>query len=293
MRRILLRAHAKVNLGLEVVERRSDGYHDIDTIFQTISLADELELTPRDDERVTLRSEGLRVPEGEGNLAVRAGRLLVERTGCPGVAIELGKRIPVAAGLGGGSADAAAVLVGMNALLGLGLTSEALRAHALELGSDVPFLVEGGTARGRGRGEILDRLPPLALTGLVLVVPPIAISAAEAYRDVRIRLTDQDRFTRLNCSAIQDGVSPGVLAGLVNDLQEGQVRSHPEIRRAIDALLDAGADAAIMSGSGPSVVGLVRSKEEAELVASRVPECGRVVLAVQPVDIGAEIVTTE
>ena len=291
MKRIILRAHAKVNLGLRVVARRADGFHDIDTIFQTVSLADAIVMERRADSRVTLCARGLVVPAGPENLAVRAAALVVDRTGCPGVSIELDKRIPVAAGLGGGSADAAAVLVGMNHLLNLGVEAAGLREMALELGSDVPFLIEGGTARGRGRGEILDPLRPLDEIAFVLVVPQIAIRASEAYALARIGLTESDAFTRLNCSAIQDGELPGQLADLRNDLEEGQVRSHPEIGRVKRTLLDAGALTAVMSGSGPAVVALVRSEEEAGVVASRVPQCGWVVLAVQPVVVGAQIVT--
>ena len=290
VKRITVLAHAKLNLGLQVVAKRDDGFHDIDTVFQTISLADGIAIKERRDATVTLRATGLAVPEDETNLAFRAASLVIERTGCPGVAIELEKRTPVAAGLGGGSADAAAVLVGMETLYGLGLDPGRLRAMALELGSDVPFLIEGGTARGRGRGEILDRLRPIVGVAFVLVVPPIAIRAGEAYASAGIRLTERDRFIRLSCSAIQEGDLPGCLAGLRNDLEEGQVRSHPEIGRIKQTLLDAGALAVVMSGSGPAVFALVRGKEEAREVASRVPECGWAVLVVQPVDVGAQVV---
>lgn len=285
---LTLEAYAKVNLGLAVTARRADGYHEIDTIFQTVSLSDTIRIESC-DEVTTLSVTGLEVPAGRGNLAHRAAETLITRTGCSPVALTLTKRIPVAAGLGGGSSDAAAVLNGMNTLFGLRLRPEELEQIALELGSDVPFLVQGGTARGQGRGDVLTRLPGLTGVALVLVTPRVAVTAAQGYALARIGLTESATLIRLRCSAIQEGGTGLLELPLRNDLEAGVVSCCPDVAGARAALAEAGARAIVMSGSGPTVLALTRDDEEARQVASRVDGRGLQIHIVRPTATGSSV----
>jgi len=290
MSRVVLRVHAKINLGLAVVRRRPDGYHDIDTLFQTVSLADTVTVEPAPGREISLAVEGDGVPSGPSNLAWAAASAVIERTGSPAVAISLTKRIPVAAGLGGGSADAAGVMVGMNELFGLGLSLSDLRGIGLAVGSDVPFLVGGGTARGRGRGEDVEQLPALRGAWFVLVTPAVEVSAASAYRAARIGLTQSAELIRLNRSAIQDGDVPGLARRLRNDLEAGVVLSCPDVATIKARLRDLGVIGAVMSGSGPTVVGVADSEEAATAAASRLTGRDWRVYVVEPIDAGCRIV---
>lgn len=283
---VVVEAHAKINLSLAVGPLRDDGYHEIDTLFQTVTLCDTVELAPLNAGAVELVVVEGDVPRGPDNLAWQAAEAVMERTGCPGVRIRLTKRIPVAAGLGGGSADAAAVLVGMNVLHKISADTSFLLSLAAGIGSDVPFLVEGGTARGRGRGELLQRLPVWDECALVLVTPRIAISARDAYDWARIGLTEEDLFTRLNCSGIQKGGAGLSAAPLFNDLEAGVVAAHPEVGAVRAALLEAGALRARMSGSGPTVFGLAGSKEDAGRIVSRLGARDWTIHVVEPIDAG-------
>jgi 4-diphosphocytidyl-2-C-methyl-D-erythritol kinase len=285
---ITLDAHAKVNLGLAVLARRGDGYHEIDSVLQTISLADGVRLDgPRGT--VSLTAEGADIPWDATNLAWRAAEAVIRATSCPAVGISLSKNIPVAAGLGGGSADAAAVLVGMNALWDLGLDEDELLALASSIGSDVPFLVFGGTARARGRGEVLERLRPVTGVWFVLATPQAHVSAADAYVSARIGLTESQNLTKVILSAIQSARTEDLARGLLNDLEAGVVRWCPEVAAAREALEAAGAVGVVMSGSGPTVFGLARSQEEARGIASRLAGRGFDIHVEEPVDTGSLI----
>lgn len=288
MRALRIEAYAKVNLGLAVLARREDGFHDIETLFQSVSLCDVVRLAPREEGRgVGLNVSGLEVPAGPSNLAWRAAEsLLTETASCPGVEIEIEKRIPVAAGLGGGSADAAAVLHGMNALFGLGIGAGRLRELGLELGSDVPFMLRGGTALGRGRGELLEDSEPVSEMALVLVTPDFGVTAAEAYGAARIGLTERPRLTKVSCSALREGDRGALERALRNDLEAGVILARPEVAEIKEDLLRCGAVAAALSGSGPTVYGVVRDRAEGDSVAALLPGPGRTVHVVEPIDIG-------
>lgn len=290
MTSVRVEAHAKVNLGLAVLGRREDGYHEIDTVLQTVSLSDTITLTPRaGSKRVSLEAEGLDVPLDESNLAHAAARAVMDGTGCGGVHVALRKRIPVGAGLGGGSADAAAVLVGMNTLYNLGLSVGRLRELGAGIGSDVPFLVEGGTARARGRGEVLDRLPPFKGAWFVLATPRFEVSAREAYEAARIGLTEAARFIKVICSGMQEGDLDAVAGALTNDLEAPVLARYPEVGRVRDALLESGALAAVMTGSGPTVLGLARRREDAARTASRLETRDWSLHIVEPIETGCRI----
>lgn len=294
MARIGVLVHAKINLGLAVVARRADGYHDIETIYQTVSLSDTVELRSRPDRTdISIAAAGEAVPLDRSNLAWRAAEAVIARTGSGGVSIELTKRIPIAAGLAGGSADAAGVLVGMNELFALGLGLADLRDLALSIGSDVPFMIRGGTARGRGRGEVLDQLPAITGAWFVLVNPGREVAAAEAYARARIGLTRSQESIRLNRSAIQDGDVPGLARGLRNDLEAGVVLSCPDVAVIKERLADTGVLGAVMSGSGPTVVGVTGSAESAAEIATRLSGCDWRIHVVEPIDAGCRITHRE
>lgn len=289
--RIAVEAHAKVNLGLAVGDARDDGYHDIETVFQSISLADTLVMEAADEESDSLSVGGLTVSDGPDNLvAVALGRLR-SRTGFPGVRVSLRKRIPVAAGLGGGSSDAAAALAGARALFGLDVDDGTLADVCLEVGSDVPFFLTGGTALGTGRGELLEPLPRLDRGFFVIVAPETPVRAAEAYGRVRIGLTDDAGFIRLICSAIREGDLRALARALRNDLEPGVVSLCPRVSAVKDELLRAGALGAVMSGSGPTVLGIYEKEEKARAGASRLRERGHTTYVTVPIDVGYSIST--
>ncbi|MFH1690085.1 MAG: 4-(cytidine 5'-diphospho)-2-C-methyl-D-erythritol kinase [Candidatus Eisenbacteria bacterium] len=290
LHRVSVEAFAKINLGLAVTGVRPDGYHDIETVYQSVSLCDTVVLGPLEGpHRVSLTVHGSSLPDGPDNLAWRAAEAARATFGCGGVSIELTKRIPVAAGLGGGSADAAAVLVGMDALFDLRAPADALLDLAASIGSDVPFMLSGGTALGTGRGEKLERLPALVGVWFVLAAPRFGVSAGEAYGIPRIGLTEAASFTRVNCLAVREGDIPTLAKGLRNDLEAGVASAYPEVARVKEALLEQGALAAVMSGSGPTVVGLVPDEATGKDMASRLARCDVDIHVVAPIDVGQSV----
>ncbi len=263
----MLTAAAKVNLALEVLDRRADGYHEIATVLQTIDLADRLTLEESDTVELTCETGG--IPTDGSNLAVRAAVALREAGKIDrGVRITLDKRIPVAAGLGGGSSDAAAVLLGLNRLWQLRWSTPRLAEVAVTLGMDVPFFLRGGVALGTGRGE---RLRPVAGAPLALVLanPGVAVSTAEAYgRVTRTMYTDGTRCGAL-IGALATRRPARIAATLYNGLEAAVMPVHPDIARMRAALVAAGALGAIMSGSGPTVFAVARSFEQARQIRRR------------------------
>lgn len=244
---VQVRVPAKLNLDLRVGARRADGYHAVSTVMQAVALFDVVALS--DDVEHRLSVSGFAVPTGPENLALRAAAALPQ--GSP-VHIGLRKRIPPGAGLGGGSADAAAVLVGLNALCRLGLTDDELARIGATLGSDVPFFIRGGRQRATGRGEILEPLPSLAPDPLVIVKPPFGVSTRDAY-------------------AWFDEIGPG---GSDNDLEAAVFAHHPELAAAKAELLAAGAPRALMSGSGSALYAVVPSMRKARAAARAFRERG-------------------
>ncbi|MGH7356609.1 MAG: 4-(cytidine 5'-diphospho)-2-C-methyl-D-erythritol kinase [Candidatus Rokuibacteriota bacterium] len=266
-RRLVVLAAAKVNLALEVLGKRADGYHEIATVLQTVDLSDRIVL--EEAPGLEFRTSAADVPADERNLAARAAAALRDAAGeTRGARITLDKRIPVAAGLGGGSTDAAAVLLGLNRLWRLRWPVAKLADVAVALGMDVPFFLRGGVALGTGRGEQLEPLRGGTLA-LVLVNPGFGVSTAEMYgRVTPAMLTDGGRCRRV-IEALRQRRTERVAASLYNGL-EGAAAPHPEIARMKAALLAAGALGAQMSGSGPTVFGVARSREHARQIRDRV-----------------------
>jgi 4-diphosphocytidyl-2-C-methyl-D-erythritol kinase len=248
-----LQAHAKINLDLRVLGKRPDGYHELRTIFQTISLADEIGLAfePAPETRVVIEGN----VDIEDNLIARAARLFLAENGIAGtVRCELRKHIPMGAGLGGGSSDAAAVLRAMPALTGIPTPQRKLHAMAAQLGSDVPFFLYGGTAVGIGRGDEIFPLPPAPELYGLLVTPDIHVSTAEAYHALSARLDpDQAAQKREQFGELVWSLD---LRQARNDFEAAVFELHPELARIRETLAGAGAILARMTGSGSAIFGL-------------------------------------
>jgi len=266
---ITLTAPAKINLTLEVLRRREDGYHDIRSVMQRITLADTLTLEPASQFKLTCSDPLLEGPE---NLVWRAAELLRQRCAVQrGAALHLEKRIPVAAGLGGGSSDCAAALAGLTRLWDLGLDRNTLLALSAELGSDVPFfMVDSPTALAEGRGERLTSLPPLPERWVVLAKPDLGISAADVYRAFPTERWSDGGRTTTWLSKTQRGH----LRGPFNDLEPVALAVAPAAATARQALLDAGAMTPVMAGSGSTYFALFERQTDAELVRDRLARAG-------------------
>lgn len=280
-------ARAKINLTLDILGKRRDGYHDLETVMQTIELHDLLEFSPADQE-ISLSVEGGRAPSGRDNLVYLAADRL--RTICSvrkGVKIRLKKDIPVEAGLGGGSADAAVTLLVLNEMWGTGLSLDRLIKIGEQLGSDIPFSLLGGTAMARGRGELLEQLPPCPTMGLVLVKPPFGVSTASVYRAYSTGAAFKRPDNPAMVNAIRQRNIGEIAKNLANVLEQVTINMYPEVAKIKFKLIEAGALAALMSGSGPTVFGLAADLEEARAVASRYRRSDELVLVTQTFNQGA------
>ncbi|MBI5804955.1 4-(cytidine 5'-diphospho)-2-C-methyl-D-erythritol kinase [candidate division TA06 bacterium] len=292
---IKLKAYAKLNLHLEVLGKRPDGYHDLWSIFHLVSLYDELKFEPLENGRIILTCNNDHLPVNEKNLVVKAARLLqgylkdhviLRKTTClpseesfedpsacqaisptqgdtlqgdrlPGAKITLTKNIPIGAGLGGGSSDAAAALQGLPKLWGMEISSPELHRMALGLGSDVPYFLQGGTALVTGRGEKIKPLDWKQAYHFVIVYPGFGVSTAWAYKNLKIPLTKGPGFSKMINYGPSLGPEPGQLAiSLCNDLEKAVIPSHPQIDQIKQELVQSGALGALMSGSGSSVFGI-------------------------------------
>ncbi len=262
---------AKINLFLNVLFKRKDGYHEIATLFERIRLSDRINLT-RVPSGIKIKSASRKIPRGPKNLAYQAAKLLKDRFSVKqGVVIDIQKNIPVSAGLGGGSSNAATVLLGLNELWGLGLSKKQLLELAGVLGSDVPFFVlETPFALGRGRGEILKKINPPAGLKLwhCLVKPPFGISTKEAYQSLKLSsLTPKKTDAKILLHSVFRGDSKRLRKLLTNSLEQSLNKRVVKIFEIKAALDKQGALASLMSGSGPSVFGIYRSKKKAAQAA--------------------------
>jgi len=272
--RLRLMAPAKINWTLEVLGRRPDAFHNVKTVLQTIDLCDSLEIETAAE--LTLEATGEGLPPPEENLTIRAARLLRETTGYRGGArMRLAKNIPVAAGLGGGSSDAAAALRGLDRLWGLTLPPEQLVELAAEVGSDVPFFLRGGTALAEARGERITPLPDAPSTAILVIVPPLSIP--EKTRRM---------YSLLGLKHYGDGAASDRLADALRQgrpLKESDMydvfgalafRAFPELQTCRQALIQAGAGAVHLAGSGPALFVLLRDEEQGERLARATADAG-------------------
>ncbi|WP_096225975.1 4-(cytidine 5'-diphospho)-2-C-methyl-D-erythritol kinase [Geobacillus sp. FJAT-46040] len=256
--RLSIKAPAKINLSLDVLYKRPDGYHEVKMVMTTIDLADRIELValPEED-AIRIVSQNRFVPDDCRNLAYQAAKLLKETFSIrQGVAISIAKHIPVAAGLAGGSSDAAATLRGLNKLWQLGLTMDELAELGAKIGSDVAFCVYGGTALATGRGEIITPIASPPPCWVVLAKPPIGVSTAEVYRNLELeRVSHPDVDAMVRAIERQDYAAICRLVG--NVLEEVTLKKYPEVAHIKEQMKRFGADAVLMSGSGPTVFGLI------------------------------------
>ncbi|MFY9323792.1 MAG: 4-(cytidine 5'-diphospho)-2-C-methyl-D-erythritol kinase [Syntrophomonadaceae bacterium] len=260
---VILDAPAKINLTLDIKGKRPDGYHELETVMHQINLADKITIT-QIPEGIEVSSNCPELPAGEGNLAYKAAWTILDKhPGQGGVAIHIEKAIPIGAGLAGGSTDAAATLKGINALYKLDLSPRQLMSLALEIGSDVPFCLQGGTALARGRGEKLESLPLNMNFHFLLVKPSFSVSTAEVYSQFDLSQVNQKPDTRRFLEGWHHCDIISVCHAMENVLETVTAVRYPEIESIKKRLVKLGALKALMSGSGPTVFGLFRDKASA------------------------------
>lgn len=267
------RAYAKINIGLDVLRRRTDGYHEVKMIMQTVDIYDELVLEKREQPGIELCTDNSELPIDGDNLIYRAAALLFqEKKITEGVSIKLTKRIPIAAGMAGGSADAAAALRGLNELFDMGYSLPELQALGVRLGADIPYCLAGGTMLSEGIGEILTPLPAPPAAYLVIAKPDINVSTAFVYGNLHAdRLTRHPDIDGM-IDALQKGDLHGITDKLGNVLETVTVKEYPVIEEIKELLRKQGAENALMSGSGPTVFGLFDDDELAEQAYSELRE---------------------
>lgn len=273
MDKIKLKALGKINLGLDVLGRRPNGYHDVRMVMQTVYLYDQILLEKTDKEGISLETNLFYLPVNENNLAYRAAKMLIDEfTIKEGVHISLEKHIPVAAGMAGGSSNAAAVLYGMNRLFQLGLTDQELMDRSVQLGADVPYCIMRGTVLAEGIGEKLTPLPAMPKCHVLLAKPPISVSTQKVYE----KLDAQEVTKHPDIDGILLGLQTGdlekITSSMGNVLENVTITEYPQIERIKDVMKEEGALNAMMSGSGPTVFGIYDDKMLARRAAARIRE---------------------
>jgi len=265
MSHIKLIARGKINLSLDVLSKRPDNYHELKMIMQTIDICDTVTLESSKREGIEVSCNSKWVPCGPGNIAYKAAELLINRYKISsGVRIIINKKIPVAAGLAGGSSDAAAVLKGMNILFSLGLSESELMSLGKEIGADVPYCIRGGTMLAEGIGEILTPLKPLGVIDIVLIKPRIGISTAWVYKNLNLNEITDRPDTEMLINAINHNNIDVLAKNMKNVLETVSIKRHGVIKTIKDRLLELGALGSMMSGSGPTVFGIFRDRQSAE-----------------------------
>lgn len=275
MKQIRLKAMAKVNLGLDVVRKREDGYHEVKMIMQTVNLYDKLFISMSDEPGIRLTTNLSFLPVNENNLIYKAAKLLMDEFHIKqGVDIQLQKLIPVAAGMAGGSTDAATTLIGMNRIFGLQLSQRELMERAVKLGADVPYCVIGGTALSEGIGERLTRLPNVPAGYVLIAKPGISVSTKFVYTNLKLDQVTEHPDINAQVEAIrsQDFTKMANLMG--NVLETVTIPEYPIIQEIKDFMMEQGAVNAMMSGSGPTVFGLYNNQRQAETACEKLREAG-------------------
>ena len=270
MNSIWINAPAKINLGLDVIRRREDGYHEVKMIMQSVRLFDRLTLTKSSAKEIKLETNLGFLPVDENNLVYKAAKLLLDEFEIPqGVHIKLDKRIPVAAGMAGGSTDGASCLLAMNRLFGLKLTQKQLCERALTLGADVPYCVMKGTALSEGIGEKLSRLAPAPDCHLLIAKPNIHVSTKFVYTNLKLDSLTLHPDIDATIEAINKGDIYELCDSLGNVLEDVTIPAHPEIAVIKDVMRKYGCIGTLMSGSGPTVFGIFDDKDKALLAKER------------------------
>ncbi|HZJ58372.1 MAG TPA: 4-(cytidine 5'-diphospho)-2-C-methyl-D-erythritol kinase [Clostridia bacterium] len=269
MESICVRVHAKINLTLDVVGKRADGYHDVEMVMQSVNLWDEIVIRVTDG-KIELDSNVKGLPKDERNIAWRATELLKAEFGIPqGAGIFIRKNIPIAAGMGGGSADCAGVLLGLNRLWNLNLGDGALKTLGKRLGADVPFCITGGTALAEGIGDILTPIASGTSIWLVIVRPDLRVSTGEVYGRLDLDYVEKRPNNKAMIEHLIAGRVSGVAENLVNVLEGVTIPMHPQIAEIKSRLVDEGALGSLMSGSGPTVYGVFKDQSSARRAAKK------------------------
>lgn len=263
------RAYAKINLGLDVLRRRPDGYHEVKMVMQTVDIYDDLFLEKTEKPGVELQIDGSDLTAGKDNLICRAAELFMEEKGIAGgVKIRLVKRIPIAAGMAGGSSDAAATLRGMNELWETGCSAQELQEIGVRLGADIPYCVVGGTMLSEGIGEILTPLPAPPECVLLIAKPEISVSTKFVYENLHADTLKSHPDIDGMVEAIRRGQLEGITERMGNVLETVTTKTYPVIEEIKTVMKEKGAENALMSGSGPTVFGIFGQKEQAEAAAA-------------------------
>ncbi|MCI5481833.1 MAG: 4-(cytidine 5'-diphospho)-2-C-methyl-D-erythritol kinase [Lachnospiraceae bacterium] len=266
MDKLRLKALAKINLGLDVLRRREDGYHEVRMIMQTVGIYDQIELVRQKEPGIRVKTNLFYLPENENNLVYKAAKLLMDEFSIEdGVFIDLNKYIPVAAGMAGGSSDAASVLYGMNRMFQLGLSRRELMERGVSIGADVPYCILRGTALAEGIGEKLTALPPMPKCWVLVAKPGISVSTKFVYENLHANELRPEQHPDID--AVMEGIEAGNLRqtaqAMGNVLELVTAREHPVIEEIKAFMKKQGALNAMMSGSGPTVFGLFEQKETA------------------------------
>lgn len=265
MNTLKLNAYAKINLGLDVVRKREDGYHEVRMIMQTINMYDKLTMTLLEEDKIVLKTNLSFLPNDENNLVYKAVKLIKDKHDLKsGVSIDLEKHIPVAAGMAGGSSDCAAALVGMNQLFDLKLSQKTLMEYGVTLGADVPYCVLRGTALSEGIGEVLTPLPPVPQCHVLIAKPPVRVSTKFVYENLKLGTLEKHPDIDGMVEAIKAGSLSGIADRLENVLETVTIPAYPEIGALKQIMSDCGALNSLMSGSGPTVFGLFEKEEDAQ-----------------------------
>lgn len=269
------KAYAKINIGLDVLRRRSDGYHEVRMIMQTVDLCDDLLFEKTQQPGIVLKTNNDELPVNGDNLICKAAALLFRERGIKeGVKITLTKRIPIAAGMAGGSSDAAATMRGLNELFDMGYSTRELQALGVTLGADIPYCLVGGTMLSEGIGEILTPLPAPPVCHLVVAKPDINVSTGFVYGNLHADTLTEHPDIEGMIEALKTGSLQGITDRLGNVLETVTVKEYPVIEELKELLWSKGAENALMSGSGPTVFGIFVNREEAEKAASAIKEQG-------------------
>lgn len=274
MQALSVKAYAKLNLALDVLSRLDDGYHTMRMVMQSVRLCDDVHIILRDDSIVRASADDPSLPTDEGNIVVRAAKLFFAQTGQKqfGADIHLVKRIPVCAGMGGGSADGAAVLRGLNQLTGTGLSRQQLQELGLQIGADIPFCIAGGTQLAEGKGEQLSELPAIPACEVVICKPKFAISTPMLFRVIDGRTLRHRPDIDGMITALTAGDLPGIAARLSNVFEEVLPDEFSEIHRIRRRLLEEGAMGAVMTGTGSAVFGLFDNSAVAQHAYDRLSD---------------------
>ena len=275
MDEIYLKAYGKINLALDVLRKRDDGYHDVRMIMQTVGIYDGVEIKKTDTGKIEIETNLFYLPNDENNIVYKATKMLFDEFNITaGVKIKLKKFIPVSAGMAGGSTDAASVMFGINKIFNLGLSMKQLMERGVKIGADVPYCLMRGTALSEGIGEELTKLPDMLKCPVLIAKPPISVSTKFVYENLRANELESHPDIDGMVDAIKNQDLEGIAARMGNVLETVTIKEFPVIKEIKDMMIKEGAINSLMSGSGPTVFGLFRSEEDAYAAKDRIKESG-------------------